>query len=696
MSYDPGFDATVGALPLNIPQAPTGRHKLQRSKLKLSQLELMGDDVDLTKFYASFNGGGVDLIGAVIDASVERTVQGASQLTVTVTDQNFNLLNSGLLSDQLTVEVDGLYWMLVTIGINNHIIDLTFQEREVVIARRHNKPIKQSLKTSRARVTRAQFALRLLREIKELPPIPYVIPALKVPQPIGTKAGWLAHHQERTHQKGLAIPKQNNLTVKGAHITPEQLQNANIILTVGASMVLPRKYLVAAIMCGIQESSLINLRAGKPGDYNFLGPSVSGNPVGVFQQIKNAGWPASRDVAKDARGFFQRLGKVYAIHPEFSIAEAVYSTQNPGGGRKAVQAYARWQPESERIVDYFGVVPGGQGSAADANNTYNAGQSDVQYEFYRGRPPTSSYQKKHGDPKWGKENTWDCWQRLAAEVQWRCFFVSGTFYFISEDDLFKQHPIVTIDADLDGIETINGNYDSQGSASSVTITCRMGRWAAPPGSVVQLQDMGPWTGRWLVNDVTRSLFKSTGTITLKKPLPALPEPDSTNLSTATASGSNSKWSIGGKGTSGGPVGEAIVAIAKKAMAAPGASTSYLFGGPPGIGPGTHTDCSGFVLAVYAKAGITTLPNGKPFPRTSQLQWSDAPMHPSLSTLQPGDLVFFDYEGPHSHVGIYIGPNPSGTNGVYIGDQHTGSGITEQPIDIAHFDGAARYTRKGSN
>jgi cell wall-associated NlpC family hydrolase len=682
MSYDPGFDGVVGALPLNAPQAPTAGHKLKLSRLKLTQMEMLGHDVDLTKFYASFNDGGVDLLGAMTDANVERTVQGASVLTCTITDEYRILLNSGLLSDQLTVEIDGLFWMLVKVNMAGPTLTLTFNEREVVIARKYNKPIKQSVKTSRAKVTRAEFALRLLREIKELPPIPYVIPALKVPQPIGSKAAHLAHDQQRTHDKGLGIPKNNNLQVKSAHMSPEQRRNANQILDTGASMVLPRKYLVAAIMCTIQESSIINLRADQS----------PGGHVGCFQQDP-AYWPASRNIPKDARAFYKKLGQVYAIHPNYDIATAVYTVQNPGGGSAMVKLYRQWQDEAEKIVDAYGVVPGGQGSAADANNTYNAGQGDVVYEFYRGRPPTSSYQKKHGDPKWGKENTWDCWQRLASEVQWRCFFVSGTFYFISEDDLFKQHPIVTIDHHEEGIQEIDGDYDSAGKSSDLTITCRMGRWAAPPGSVVEIKDHGPWDGRWLVNDVTRSLFNSTGTVILKKPLPALPEPDSSNVSTATG-GHNGKWAVGGKDTGGGPLGETIVEIARKAMNAPGAGTSYEWGGTPAIGPGTHTDCSGFVLAVYRRAGITKAPDGTAFPRTSQLQYSKARMHPGRANLEPGDLVFFDYEGPHSHVGIYTGGTPSGhTWGPYIGDQHTGSGIKQVPIDWDHYDGAARYTRK---
>jgi cell wall-associated NlpC family hydrolase len=119
----------------------------------------------------------------------------------------------------------------------------------------------------------------------------------------------------------------------------------------------------------------------------------------------------------------------------------------------------------------------------------------------------------------------------------------------------------------------------------------------------------------------------------------------------------------------------VVMIAKWAARQPGAATSYLYGGVPGIGTGTHTDCSGFVLAVYRRVGVGLA-------RTSQVQFAQAKTHPEHA--RPGDLLFFNYEGPHSHVGIKIGPD------TMIGDQHTGSGIVRVTIDRAHLDGTGSY------
>ena len=72
-------------------------------------------------------------------------------------------------------------------------------------------------------------------------------------------------------------------------------------------------------------------------------------------------------------------------------------------------------------------------------------------------------------------------------------------------------------------------------------------------------------------------------------------------------------------------------------------TPYRYGGLASTG----VDCSGLVYLSFRKAlGISV-------PRTARRQydWAD-PV--ARSALQPGDLVFFNTEGPISHVGIYIG------------------------------------------
>lgn len=510
-------------------QTLTARQRLQNSRLQLTQAELMGEDVDLTGLHAWFRNKRLEnLVSAITDVQIERTIEGASTVTISLVDHERLLVRSGQLGARIDIEIDGLWFRLVAVSKAGDAISMTFEDREVAVLRTYDKPIKQSQGTSRNVVTRAQFVLRLIREVRELT-IPYVIPELKTQQP--TDAAKTANISDRAAQvaaqanKDLGIPKINDLTVKGGAMTEQHRANANTILTVGNAKGEPRTLLVVSMMVAIQESALQNLPMGHPGDYNYISTDPRENPVGVFQQRlfvngKRSTWAASRDVANDAASFFDHAERYVGSNlQEYEIAEAIQGSGN-------ASAYNQWKTEAERIVLEFGKY---DGKAVDLNAQWTAEAQTGDYEFYRGLPPNTTARKQKYGGKWGRENSWACIQRLAGEVSWRAFVVSGTFYFLSEDNLFKSQPIATVSEDTDGVISIDGDYDEGKKNGSLTITAMMGRWSAPPGSIVKITDMGPWNGRWLVNDVRRSVYSRQGTITLKKPLPRLPEPSSGNV-----------------------------------------------------------------------------------------------------------------------------------------------------------------------
>jgi hypothetical protein len=205
------------------------------------------------------------------------------------------------------------------------------------------------------------------------------------------------------------------------------------------------------------------------------------------------------------------------------------------------EEYDKWRTEANRFVSAYGVA-----GTADAETDYASANGmdtsqlpvststaggNTDFLFWRGK-----IEDKRGQPVRKPENSWSCIQRLADEVDWRAFFVSGTFYFISEDDLFKQKPIVTLHEFMPGILDLSGNYDRNKKSGTITIEVIAGRWVAPPGSIIFVKNLGPWNGRWLVNEFRRGLFSNNATITLKKPRPALPEP-----LTGNASGVQAGW-----------------------------------------------------------------------------------------------------------------------------------------------------------
>ena len=520
----------------NPPHIPTASEKLHPSVLRQTQLELMGKDLDLSDLYLALNHKDINIGEAVTDVTVERTIEGASTVTVEIFDRDRVLLRSGRLSSRNDIEIDGLYFRLSAVRKTGDILELTFEDREIALLRTYAKPIKQSTKTARGPITRAQFILRMIKEVKE-EKIRWVIPELNKPQAIDG-ASTLPSAPAVVAQKGFGIPKINGLKVKSAAMTEEQRKNTNIILNTAESMIVPRPVMVMAIMCAIQESSITNLLEGHPGDYNYLSSDSSKNPIGVYQQIAFWGWPATRDVAKDAAAFIKKCDSDYHSHPQRGYGDIINDVQISG----TPGAYQQWQTQAERIVDAYGIT---NGKSADQNSQWAALQTTgttLNYEFYRGLPPTSKIRKQKYNGAWGPESSWDCIQRLAQEVQWRAFFVSGTFYYISEDLLFKSQPAAVLNEFSSGVISLDGDYDEGSKVATMNLVCEMNRWAAPPGSIIQLVDMGPWNGRWLINDVSKSIYNDQGTITLKKPMPRLPEPSGSNI-VNTSKQNQSAWTL---------------------------------------------------------------------------------------------------------------------------------------------------------
>ncbi|HEY8707009.1 MAG TPA: C40 family peptidase, partial [Burkholderiaceae bacterium] len=130
-----------------------------------------------------------------------------------------------------------------------------------------------------------------------------------------------------------------------------------------------------------------------------------------------------------------------------------------------------------------------------------------------------------------------------------------------------------------------------------------------------------------------------------------------------------------------------VAYAKKYGA--GSGITYTWGG---VSPITGFDCSGYLFAAYASAGVT-------IPRDTRSQWNDPNAIDVLpGAEQPGDGVYFSGSRtganagpPPGHVGIYIG------GGKYI--EYYSGGKPAKIADLASagdYMGARRWLKIGAS
>jgi hypothetical protein len=687
------------------PRAITARQKLELSQLDKSvvQRELMGlggADLDLEKLVVYLKSTILfDTTDRVIDVQITRSIDGASTVDLTVDDWDHAILRSKAINTHLDIQIDGLWFRLVKTSrsVGDTTLQLTFEQREIALLRTYpkgNAPHNGVKFAHRSHTTRAEFILNLIREVKEVN-IPVVIPSLHKVQQIqksvdsSTTYDWqglastnpglyksinkdmqasgLADAASGTQKDQKLIP-QKYLTVKGVAITNEQMRNANTIIGVGVQMGAPVKVIVCAIMTATTESVMINLTGG------------NGTSVGLFQQI-DTGWGSysdRHDPPTAARMFYQHTIKNDKEWPNLGYGELCQMTQ----GSKYPDAYQKWYGESVRTVTAYGIPNAGgkETSAADANNMANntyGGTED--FVFYRGTPTQN-------DKVWKREDNWACITRLAEEVGWRAFFISGVFYYLTDDDLYKMQPIATITESTDGVLGIGFDFDVGKYGATVDLQALVGRWLAPPGSVIVLQEMGPLDGRWLVNSFSRSLFNTQADISMSKRQPKLPEPISDGVQTlpswaqvASPTGNPgvtdpNQAQFGGDPSLLTGSRAAVVAVARKAMAIEQGTGgnkkwhyAYLQSRPY---PDTlwsaqaHAgiDCSAFATLCYKEAGCAD-PNGNDYNGegyTGTLAKHGSP----VVVPQPGDLIIYGNPPDYEHVIVYIG----GGIGIGIGGQ----------------------------
>ena len=113
---------------------------------------------------------------------------------------------------------------------------------------------------------------------------------------------------------------------------------------------------------------------------------------------------------------------------------------------------------------------------------------------------------------------------------------------------------------------------------------------------------------------------------------------SSSSSSKPSSSSSSNNSSSSSTTSNSGTGSAIASFGLKFVGNP-----YVYGGTSLT---NGADCSGFTQSVFANFGIS-------IPRTSSAQ-SCSGRSVSISSVQPGDLIFYASNGRINHVAIYIG------------------------------------------
>lgn len=462
---------------------------------------------------------GVSIDSRITDGSIERSMEAASTLSLTVDDAHRDLLRSGVFSQQIDLELDGQWWRLTAVSKSGSSIELTFVDRVVAYLKAKSGP----RKAARSKMTRAEFILSLVQELK--PPVEFVCPDLHTQQKVAiTTAAQKLTPTARATALGKGLSPGQTLTVKHHPASASQRALGERLLDVAASLSAPHNACVALISSAITESTIQNINFGDVAGLRY------GGSLGVLQVLKSTAdnlGISQMDPEACAKTYltrgFRGLGGAIELalkHPDWTPAWIGENVMGIGEAKVNEQ----WHDEAEVWVNAYAGLPTKLKVKPSAAIGATSSATSQPTTFSTTTAATAPFQFQRGGTNGKRENSWHAMQRLASDVQWRCFVVDGRVYYASEATLLQQKPELSISEDTLGVDAIDFNVDNGKDSSEATVQARASRWAVPPGSVVELYNCGPADGRWLVSQVTRGIFDAEATITLKRVTLPLLEP----------------------------------------------------------------------------------------------------------------------------------------------------------------------------
>lgn len=271
--------------------------------------------------------------------------------------------------------------------------------------------------------------------------------------------------------------------------------------------------------------------------------------------------------------------------------------------------------------------------------------------------------------KEGQEVTdsWSLSGSLATDVAARRFSTGRALVYGTDDWLTTRYPALRVTEPIpgpdgkitpnaQGIIKIDFSIDYGQKSSSATMVVDADRFATPPGQAVEMYDMGPADGRWLVTGAPRTLGRNRMTVSLARITKPLPEPEEDagefdflpGYGAGQANGAGTA-PFGGTSTATNPraiegsARQQLVAAAQRCNGKP-----YVWGGNGPVG----YDCSGLVQMACQVAG-------KPLAKPVSAQWRRCVAEGRTCSVEvalktPGALLFRVNAGEGDHVVISLG------------------------------------------
>jgi hypothetical protein len=565
-----------------------------------------------------------DRIGEIEE---ETQIKGTDYLKVKIIDPDWELQNSGFvdvdkegLLDPIELEFPAgskRYWVFCAVEGTTEIAEANFTMifQDKLFARLASEWGVKIVPPGTQ--TRAAFINDLFVEAG----VPGVIPAINVLQPVEeeTKGELGQTVIETTTQaadkraetnKAAGVTGGSAITIKGATPDTEQLANINAVLSVARQHQAEALPLEALVEACITENTFHNTGEGIlqviPTTAAGLGISETSIPEVVTAFL--------------TKGFGGQGGAIaYArAHPHAAAYEVAQAVQASGAGQatKGAANYGQTTPtntpEEARAIIQAG---GGSASGGGAEAASDVGQL------------------KRGTDANPDENSAECAERLAQQVDWALLSDGHRMYYMTQLELAAQRPALYVDIPGNHVITrqrvseygvivspTTYSFDdtafeyrrthklkqrtqrrskatkpSSPSEVKLDLICDIGQYVA--GQVVAFKHSGPVSsvGRWIVVQTTRKCMKDIYTELLcEPPVEPLPEPKESSKEEVSAA------ETGGEG---GASEQAQKALSEKSKyeyseGANRENNGTLFGEAP-----RTMDCSSFCILTYKAASL---------------------------------------------------------------------------------------------
>lgn len=247
-----------------------------------------------------------------------------------------------------------------------------------------------------------------------------------------------------------------------------------------------------------------------------------------------------------------------------------------------------------------------------------------------------------------KSDSWTLLGEIADEINWRRFSDGRKLVIGSDKWLRERSPSAwTVREHTGPVHTVDFDLDVGKRASSATIEVDAKRWAVDPGLAVEVEDLGPGDGRWLIGEFTRKLTRPRATVQIVRGRHVLKEPPPAPAAVPGSEQGEQDFLPGQGGSIGG--GEAANAARERMVqwALAQAGKPYIWGGS---GP-SGFDCSGLVQEATRAAGKVLI-------KPSKSQWAtvvNAGRAISVdAALRTRGALLFRMSGDPTHIAISLG------------------------------------------